>query len=462
MGVPLTLKSLESIHQIFDTQFRDRTPKSKLLYDEAKNHLPGGVSGSAKFMKPYPVYISRSGGAKIVDVDGNEYIDTLMGAGVNIIGHNPKPILDSIRRQLDIIVNPLLATELEVTFAKKIKTHMPHLERVRFVNTGTEATFFALRAARAFTGKNKIAKFEGNYHGQFDYTMISAMSGAFGPETQPQAEPDCAGISKQALDSAVILPYNNAEAAVSIIKQNAADLAAVILEPVAMFQCGTVPADKEFIKMVREVTAEEGIPLIFDEIVTGFRLGLGGASQYYDTIPDLTAFGKIAGGGLAMGGYGGRADIMEKVVTPTKEPSDIKEKIFQSGTFSANPLSMTAGIAMLEQLEKGGVYPYIDALGGKLRVGLEKIANNRKVSMQINGLASMFQIHFSELPIRNRRDMAKANSKLGYIFALGMIAGGIFLAPAHPGFLSTAHTEADIDRILGRADEVLGVMAAAS
>jgi glutamate-1-semialdehyde 2,1-aminomutase len=438
---------------LFEEKLEARTKKSRAMYEEAKQVLPGGVAGNGKFMLPYPLYFREAQGAKIVDVDGNEYVDLIMGLGIHILGHSPSPVVEAVREHLRPGTMPGLATELEVQLAHKVQQHIPAVEMIRFVNTGSEATLMAIRVARAYRQRDKIARFEGNYNGQHDLVQVSGTTTA-GPDDAPQPSPDCLGIPASILQDLLILPYNNIERAVSLITAHADELAGVIMEPVSIYGLGCVPAGREFMKAIREVTSRHDIPLIFDEVVTNFRLGLGGASEYYGIIPDLVCLGKIVGGGFPIGGYGGRRDLMDRFLTPARERS---EKVFQSGTFSGNVISMAAGLAMIKELEKGEIYPYVNELGEKVRSGLKDIAENLGVQMFVAGVQSLFQVHFGIDDIKNVRDKMRADKSQATDFSQGLLANGIY-APAHPLYLSAAHTQQDVDRILEVAETVLREM----
>jgi len=440
--------------------FEKRTTKSRQHWEEAKRYLAGGVSGGAGFLRPHPVYIADAKGSKFVDIDGNEYIDLLLGGFPNILGHSPSVITEAVKKQLDHGTAVGISTELQIKLAKKINKYMPHIELVRFVNTGSEANLFACRVARSWTGKDKIAKFEGGYNGQYDEQLISGISGrTLGSADRPEPVADCAGIPKFVLDNAIILPYNNPDATVSIIKEHANELAAVLIEPVAGFGMGGIPVEKEFMKALRKITEGNNVLLIFDEVVTAFRVGgLGGAVKYYGVKPDLASFGKPVGGGMSIGAYGGRRDIMEKCVSPTVDPlQDAEYKIFQSGTFTGNPITMTAGLACLTELA-GKDYSYIDNLAEKVRVGLRRIAAEQGFAVQITGMASMFCVHFTSYPISDQRTHNKADKAKNYEFSLGMIVNGVWLAPMHTAAICFAHTAKEIDYILNVAESVLKEM----
>jgi glutamate-1-semialdehyde 2,1-aminomutase len=418
--------------------------------------LPGGVAGNGKFLEPYPIYVSNARGAKLWDIDGHEYVDLLMGAGVHILGHSPKVVLDAVKKQMEKGIHYYMPSEIEVKLGKQVCQLMSAIDMVRFVNTGTESTQMALRTARAYRKKDKIAKFEGNFHGQHDSVLISTLSTAGKPDNLLSSI-DSAGIPKAFAQDVLILPYNDIDGTLSSIRKEAKDLGAVIVEPVSAFGLGSIPADREFLKAVREITLENDIPLIFDEVVTNFRLALGGATEFFEVKPDLVCLGKVLGGGFPIGGYGGREDIMEKMVTPKTGLWDLKEQIFQSGCFSGNPITMTAGMAVLEELDKKKVYPRLNSLTEKLRNGISAIGQEFKDDVLVTGVASLLQIHFGIKQIRNKRDALKANKAMAKTFHLGLRAKGI-LASAHPLFLSTEHTEKDVNHILEVTEIVLKEM----
>ncbi|MFQ5761690.1 MAG: aspartate aminotransferase family protein [Candidatus Bathyarchaeia archaeon] len=440
--------------------FIQKTQASGRLYERASRVLPSGVSGAGKYIKPYPLYLKSAQGTRLVDVDGNEYVDLLLGAGVNILGHSPAVVVEAVEARLRQGTSILIPTELEVEMAERIAKHMPTVEAMRFLTSGTEGTLMALRAARAYTGKDKIAKFEGHYHGQHDYSLVSGpvLGGAphrGGPEFAPRRIMESAGIPAQVASTVEVLPFNNLEATEALLKKHAQDLAAVILEPV-VFLGGCIPADREFLKGLREVTEQLGILLIFDEVVTGFRLGLGGAQEYYGVGADLTVLGKIIGGGFPIGAFGGRREIMEKTVTLTKDPViDTQLRIFSSGTYTGNPIAMTSGLAVMRELEKGEVYPQINLLGASLKKGLDSIAEEEDYSLQCANVGSIFLPIFSKDTIRSRRDLYRADKTRATEFGLAMISRGFYLPPGHAGFISAAHTEEEIKSYVETARAVL-------
>jgi glutamate-1-semialdehyde 2,1-aminomutase len=443
----------------FEDRYIKMTPKSKEIYEEAKDYLAGGVAGRAKFIRPYPLYLERVMGSKAMDVDGNTYIDMTMGAGPNILGHNPVPVIEAVKKQVDIACHTLWPTELEVRLAKKIKQHMPHMELIRFANSGSEATRTAIRAARAYTGKSKIAVFEGHFHGSDDYFLISGMAHEVqGTEAAPEPVVDCAGIPPVLLEETIVLPYNNAEASEAILRKHGKEIAALIVEPIAGTSGFGTVAERHFLETCRQVTAEEGIILIFDEIVTGFRLSLGGATEFFHIVPDMAAIGKALAGGIPIAAFGGRREIMGQVVTPTGLASDQFTKIFHSGTFTGNPVAMAAGLATLEELEKGDLYAFINELGDALRSGLRQLFQQYGILAQATGIGSMFGVIFTDQPIRNRRDILESDMQRLGDFSLGMITEGILMPIRHIGFISAAHTKEDIEQVLTAAENVLRIM----
>ncbi len=441
---------------IFDTAYLARTSKSKAMFDRASRTMPGGVAGNGKFLPPYPIYVKQAQGGEFIDLDSNRYIDLLMGGGVHILGHSPEIVMQAVEEQLRKGVHYYMAAEAEVSLAEKVCQLMPHIELVRFVNTGSEATQMALRAARAYRKRDKIAKFEGNFHGQHDPVLISTL-GAEGAYEAPISRIDSAGIPGSTREEVLVLPYNDAERSAALIEQHADELGGVILEPVSAFGLGVVHADPEFLRTVRAVTQEHDIPLIFDEVVTNFRLALGGATEYFGVKPDLVCLGKILGGGFAIGGYGGRRDIMDRVVTPRIGLWNLSEQIFQSGCFSGNPISMTAGLVVLEELEKGQVHPYINRLAAELQGGITQIGERLGFPILVNRAASFLQIHFGVSKIRNKRDQLKADKEMANLFHFGLRAHGV-MASYHPLFISSAHTEAHLVEIFQVTEDVLNHM----
>jgi len=444
---------------MFAEQFRKRTPRSKQLYEEARRYLAGGVGGRGKFFKPYPLYFKRAYGCRLVDVDDNEYLDVTMGAGPNLLGHNLKVITEAVKKQLEIATHVFFSTPLEVELAKKINQHMPHLELLRFANSGSEAVRQTIKIARAYTGREKIAKFEGGFHGSDDAFLVSCMSPEVkGPDNAPEPVLDYAGIPSVVLEQTLVLPFNNTDACVSLIRKHGKELAALILEPVAATPGGGVVIEKEFLEAIREETAKEEILLIYDEIVTGFRLGLGGAAGHFGIAPDVAAIGKALAGGIPIAAFGGKREIMDAVVTPTGDTSDHQTKIFHSGTFSGNPVAMAAGLAMLDEIERSNPYPYLQTIGDRLREGLREVFSRYNLPVQVSGIGSIFNFTITDRPVVTRRDVLRSNTALQAEFCLGLIANGVLQPVRHASFLSAAHQEADIVEYLEKSNLVLMAM----
>jgi glutamate-1-semialdehyde 2,1-aminomutase len=432
--------------------YRRKTGKSAELNARASRTLPLGVSGGAKFYEPYPVYLARSEGGRVWDVDGNEYVDFLMGAGPAILGHRHPAVNKAVAQQLGEITQVLAPTELEVEFAERLQHHMPYLERIRFTNTGSEAVRTCLRAARAFTGRTGFAKFEGGFHGSDDPFLISGTNTAGTGET-PSPAFDSAGVPQYIADDVLVLPYNDGPRAAELIDLHHDRLAAVFMEPVAFSTGGAIPASRAFVESVRQVTQRHGILLVFDEVVTSLRMGLNGAPGYLGVTPDLSAIGKAVGGGFPLGAMGGRAEVMDAVLG---RPSLTNGKrIFHSGTFTANPIAMAAGMASLHVLETEPVLERIDALAERLRQGLRRLFTAYEVNAHVTGVRSIFQVHFSEAEPRSRRDMVQGNRELTRLFLLGLVAEGVLWPPIHPGVTSYGHNEDDIDRSLAAAERLM-------
>ncbi len=436
-------------------QYTSRTKKSEAIWNEAKMVLPGGVAGNAGFLAPRPIYLRRAKGGKLYDVDGNEYIDLMLSGFANILGHSPDAVVAAVKRQLELGTSYILFNETGLKLAKMIQKHQPHVEMIRFANTGSEATMFALRVARSFTKKDKIAKPEGGYNGQHDYALVSGSTGIAGSASRPEGCSGSAGIPRYIPEQTVVFPWNDTEATVSIIEENAGELAAVILEPLPGFGMGTISPGKGYLEAIREVTAKHGILLIFDEVATGFRVGgMVGSARYFGVTPDLSCYGKVIGGGFPVGAFGGRKDIMETTLGPNAKPED---RVFQSGTFTGNPITMAAGLACLEELEASD-YAHIDRLAERIKNGLTTIAAEKGYPIQVTGEGSIFYPHFNDSPVRTMRDKLKDNTTRNRLFSMGLIAHGIYAPPNHALATCFAHTDADVDYILEVSEEVMGAM----
>jgi len=435
-----------------ETAYLERTPVSHALWESARRVLPRGVSGAAKFFAPYPPFIREASGCRVVDADGNEYVDLLMGAGPMLLGHGHPRVVEAIREQAASMTNPMMPTELTHKYALRLRQHMPYLERLRFTNTGSEATRTAVRIARAVTGRTLIAKFEGGFHGSDDLFLISTHSHEMrGPDDQPLPVLDYAGLSARLVDEVLVLPYNNPDAAAALIDQRGDELAALIMEPVAFSSGGGIPASPELAHAVRAATMRNGTVLIFDEVVCALRMGLAGAPAYLGVTPDLSAIGKAIGGGLPLAAVGGRADLMEAALGL----ESAERTIFQSGTFTENPLSIAAGHAVLDVLESEPVLERADAAGEAIRIGLAAEFAAHEVEAAVTGCRSVIQVHFGATSVTNRRELLRSDLDTTRTFLLGMVAAGVLWPPVHPAVTSGAHREPDVQEVIAAARLVL-------
>lgn len=437
-----------------------RTRASTEMFRTAERVLAAGVSANSKMW--CQLYVTEATGTRLRDIDGNEYLDLMMGYGPNLLGHSAPPIVEAVRAVLGGGTTLVVATPLEVTLAQRIQRLMPSMESMRFVTTGTEATLSAIRVARAYSGRTRIAKFEGHYHGQHDGVLMSGSLGGetAGPAAAPWPVPDSGGIPPNTGENTLILPWRDKEGCRTLIRQHAADLAAVICEPVPVLNLGAVPPPPQFLKALREITQEHDVLLIFDETITGFRLALGGATEFFGVRPDLHTLGKAAGGGLPIGVYGGRRDVMEAVVAP-KAGQDPRDRAHQSGTFSGNRLSMAAGIAMLEELEHREALALANARGDELRTGLERIVQAAKVDAFVSGVGSIASIAFGVHDGETYRDFQVRDKQRDRLLSLGLLARGVYWTPGHPAFLASVHTTEDVSECLNVIGDVLESIARA-
>jgi len=414
--------------------------RSNELFNEAKKYIPGGVNSPVRAFKSVggtPLFIERGEGSKIFDADGNEFIEYIGSWGPHLFGHNPDFILNALRKNLENGTSFGAPTELEIKMAKIISELVPSIEKIRMVNSGTEATMSAIRTARGFTGRNKFIKFEGCYHGHADYFLIKAGSGAltFGVPTSP-------GVTEGNAADTLVADYNNIDSVKSLVNKNKNEIAAIIIEPIAG-NMGVIPADKKFLSELRTLCNEEDILLIFDEVMSGFRVARGGASEVYGINPDLTTFGKIIGGGLPVGAFGGRKDIMD-----TLAPIG---PVYQAGTLSGNPLAMTAGLAALTHIkETENLYDILEEKSKYLEEGLKENLKNLNKRFAMNRVGSMSCLFFSEEKVNNFSSALKSDAELYGKYFHKMLENGIYLAPSQfeAMFVSTAHTTSDLDKTI--------------
>ena len=423
-----------------------QTTKSKEIFTAAQKLMPGGVSSPVRAFKSVggqPIVFESVKGAYIRDVDGNEYIDYVGTWGPAICGHAHPEVIAALHQALDKGTSFGAPCVQENILAEMVIDAVPSIEMVRFVNSGTEACMSVLRLMRAFTGRDKIIKFEGCYHGHADMFLVKAGSGV-----ATLGLPDSPGVPKTTTNNTLTAPYNDLEAVKALFVENPDSIAGVILEPV-VGNAGFIVPDAGFLEGLRELTKEYGSLLMFDEVMTGFRIAYGGAQEKFGITPDLTTLGKVIGGGLPVGAYGGRADIMA-MVAPAGP-------MYQAGTLSGNPLAMTAGIKTLELLQRPGTYEYLDKVTKSLTEGLLKVARDAGHSVSGGHISAMFGMFFTGSPVHNYENAKKADvAKFGR-FHRGMLERGVYLAPSQfeAGFTSLAHTETDIERTLAAAKEVL-------
>lgn len=414
--------------------------RSEQLFEQAKKFIPGGVNSPVRAFKSVggnPIFMKSGRGSKMYDVDNNEYIDYIGSWGPHIFGHNPDFIIEALKKAIDNGTSFGAPTEIEVKIAQLITELVPSVEMVRMVNSGTEATMSAIRAARGYTGKEKIIKFEGCYHGHGDFFLIKAGSGAltFGVPTSP-------GVTRGNAADTLVADFNNIDSVKKIIAENKNEIAAVIIEPV-VGNMGTVIPKNNFLSELRNLCGEEKIVLIFDEVMTGFRLSKGGAQEIFGITPDLSTFGKIIGGGLPVGAYGGKKEIMEMV-----SPSG---PVYQAGTLSGNPLAMNAGFAALTFIkEHPGVYNQLEEKSAYLEKGLRESIESAGKSFQINRIGSMMTLFFTEETVTDYNSAVKSDTKLFGKYFHEMLKRGIYLPPAQfeALFVSTGHSAEDLDKTI--------------
>ena len=420
--------------------------KSERLFAEALKYIPGGVNSPVRAFRAVggqPFFVNRAAAAHVWDVDGNNYVDYVGTWGPAILGHAHPKIIKAVQQAAENGTSFGIPNPSEVTMARLICSLVPSVEKVRMCNSGTEATMSAIRLARGFTGRDKIIKFDGCYHGHADSLLVKAGSGAltFG-------NPDSAGVPASFTEHTIVLPFNDVDAVKAAFAANPNSVAGIILEPVPG-NAGLYLPKPGFLEALRELTQANGSLLIFDEVMTGFRLAKGGAQERFGIRPDLSCFGKVIGGGLPVGAFGGRADIMD-CLAPVGP-------VYQAGTLSGNPVAMAAGIAALEELSATDAYAKLEKLGAVLEDGLRSAAKAAGVPAQLNRCGSMFCGYFISEPVHNLADAMKSDRERFKKYFHGMLAEGIYLAPSQfeAGFLSTAHTGEDIEKSIKAAHRVM-------
>jgi glutamate-1-semialdehyde 2,1-aminomutase len=418
--------------------------KSIELFEKACQILPGGVDSPVRAFRAVggqPLFIQRGQGPYLYDVDGNRYVDYVLSWGPLVVGHAHPRVVSALQEAAALGTSYGAPSPLEVELAERVQSLMPAIEMLRFVNSGTEATMSALRLARAYTQRNKIIKFEGCYHGHADLLLVQAGSGV-----ATLGLPDSPGVPPATVQDTLVARYNDLDSVAGLFQRYPGEIAAVIVEPVAG-NMGVVPPGDDFLPGLRRITQENGALLIFDEVMTGFRVHPGGAQALYQVQPDLSTLGKVIGGGLPVGAYGGRREIMEQIA-----PSG---PVYQAGTLSGNPLAMTAGLVTLELLGEPGAWEKMDAAASRLSSGILQAAQDAGIPLQTTRVGTMFSAFFTEKSVRDWPSVKTSDTARFARYFGEMLSRGVYLAPSQfeAGFISTAHDSAAIDQTLSAAQE---------
>jgi len=423
--------------------------RSEKLFEKAKELLPGGVSSPVRAFKAVggkPLFIERGEGPYVFDVDGNRYIDYVLSWGPLVLGHADPRVVAALQEAAALGTSYGAPTAVETALAERVAELVPSIDMVRFVNSGTEATMSALRLARAFTGRNKIVKFRGGYHGHADMLLVQAGSGV-----ATLGLPDSPGVTESVARDTLLVDYNDLRSVERVFEENKGEIAAVIAEPVAG-NMGMVPPLEGFLPGLRALTRDQGALLVFDEVMTGFRVHLGGAQTLYDVQPDLTTLGKVIGGGLPVGAYGGRREIMEMVAP--------NGPVYQAGTLSGNPLAMTAGLTTLDALCEPGVWGALENATARLVSGLREAAAEANIPVQTTSIGSMFGMFFSSDPVTGWSSAERSDTTRYARYFQALLDQGVYVAPSQfeAGFVSTAHDDAVIDTTLTAMGQALNAI----
>ncbi|UOQ92895.1 aspartate aminotransferase family protein [Halobacillus shinanisalinarum] len=446
------------------SEFLRKTPQSKEFSTEAKQVMPGGVTANIKAFDPYPIIMDQGAGAYLYDIDGNKYIDYLLSYGALMLGHGPPAVVNAIQSQVEDDGTFLFGTphRLETEMGKKIRQHYPSMERIRYTNSGTEATLLAIRMAHAYTGKHKIAKFEGHYHGGYDQVLLSVNPSVdnAGPVDEPTSVIESKGVDPYHQEHTIVLPFNNLDATAEILRKKKDDIAAVILEPI---QSGFIPADHFFMEGLRTITEELGILLIFDEVKTGFRIGLGGAQAVYGISPDLTTLGKVIGGGFPVGIVGGKQDVLmtsapnsnsDVFDSSQSKTSQAKDVLFHSGTYNGHPTILAAGLATINVLEQE--IDHVLTTTRQLKKGISELFAKHGISMQTIGLGSIFNVVITDKEkIWNHRELQQANFSMRKQLDFLLLNEGIYTKPLNRYSLATVHGDKEVQDTLAAYDKAL-------
>jgi glutamate-1-semialdehyde 2,1-aminomutase len=433
-------------------EYKKKTEGSATLFDNAKKVAPGGVMAGIKFFSPYPIFMKRASGSRMWDVDDNEYIDYLMSYGALILGHgdtNVRKSSESVFRDFGTTVTGT-PTRLEAEYGGLLRDVYNRDGLVRFTNSGLEATLLAVRLARAYTGKRIVAKFEGHYHGANDHLLVS-----FAPELNSNGRPespkpvsDSREVDGSELSESLVLPFNDWDSTERLLRTNSEKLAGVIMEP---FEEGVIPGERDFMLRLRRLTADLRIPLIYDEVKTGFRVRIGGASEYYSITPDITCLGKIIGGGLPIGAVVGDEEVMRLLDLTV----DRTATVFHSGTFNGNPMVLSTGMATVKTLMNGGNFDKIVANTATLKRKIAASLSAHQIQAAVVGEGAMFSVFITADAVRNYRDVQRSDLRFRRCLDLAMICRGVYLKPASRFCLSLAHSKDDVERTLERFDEAL-------
>jgi glutamate-1-semialdehyde 2,1-aminomutase len=421
-------------------------PRSDRLFDRAKRVLPGGVNSPVRAFRAVsgtPFFVAHAEGAKLFDVDGNSYVDYVCSWGPLILGHAHPAVLDAVRAAAERGWTYGAPCEAEVELAEEVRRRMPSLEMLRFVNSGTEATMSAVRLARAATGRDLIIKFEGCYHGHADGFLVKAGSGV-----ATLGLPDSPGVPTALASLTLTAPFNDARTVADLFREHPDRIAAIIVEPF-VGNVGFIAPESDFHQALRSLCDRHDSLLIFDEVMTGFRVAAGGAQERLGIRPDLTTLGKIVGGGFPVGAYGGRADLMKRIAP--------EGPVYQAGTLSGNPVAMAAGLATLRETTRPGFYEALEQRTARLTKGLAALAHRHNVALTVGHAGSMWGAYFTAGPVRNYAEAKKADSALFARWHQAALARGVFLAPSafEAGFVSSAHSDADIDFTIRELDAAL-------
>ncbi len=426
------------------TDYQSRTSNSKKLFERANKVLPAGVSYGIRALPPYPFYLKKAKGVTLTDVDSNTYTDYWVGHGALVLGHAPDVVIDAVKEQLPYGTHFGFTHEKEIELAERIVKYVPSAEMVRYASSGTEANMYGTRLARAYTGRNKMLKIEGGWHGGYD-SLHAYVS-------RPYGRSESAGLNLKTIEDTYAVPYNDLEAARKLAKEH--DLACIILEPV-MGAAGFLTPEPGYLEGLREICDETDTLLIFDEVITGFRLGMGGAQEYYGVTPDMTIMGKVIGGGFPVGAFCGSEEIMERI--DHKKYPDPEKRSAHGGTFTGNPVSMVAGSATVDALADGKIHKHIDALGEKMRNGLLDLMERNDAPVSVTGVGSTFGIHFQEKPPKNAGDTSRNDIPATRAYFHHMLESGIiYLSPTvSHSWISSPHTVDDVEKYLAATEEYI-------